>query len=189
MGIYTRKGDAGKTFDLSGHEVSKNSAVIHFVGTADELNCHLGLIKAMVSNEDAWHFSGKSTIQFLEKTQKNLVIIMSHVSDVKNSNFFLAEDEVIKLEKEVDRLYANLPKQEKLVVPGKNIIEAQIQIGRTIARRAERLFFAAMQEQRQEGGVRLEMGAYLNRLSDYLFVLSQQESLINVNFINQVAGV
>jgi len=185
MSIYTGKGDKGKTSDLSGREVSKNSAVIHFIGAADELNCHLGLIKAMIANEDAWQFSGKSTIVFLEKVQKNIGSIMAHVSDTKNSNFFLPEDEVVDLEKEIDRLYAYLPKQEKLVIPGKNIIEAQIQIGRTIARKAERLFFAVREEQ----PLRPEAGAYLNRLSDYLFVLSQQESLINVNFIDQVAGV
>jgi ATP:cob(I)alamin adenosyltransferase len=170
MGIYTRKGDEGKTYDLSGREVSKNSAAIHFIGAADELNCHLGLIKAMISNEDAWQFSGEPAIEFLEKIQKNLGLIMSHVSDVKNSNFFPPEDEIAVLEKEIDRLYANLPKQERLVIPGKNIIEAQIQIGRTIARRAERLFFAVREEQ----PLRPEAGAYLNRLSDYLFVLSQQ---------------
>jgi cob(I)alamin adenosyltransferase len=185
MGIYTRKGDEGKTCDLSGREVSKNSVTINFVGAADELNCHLGLIKAMISHEDSWQLSAKSTGKFLETIQKALVLIMSHVSDVKNSNFFLPQDEVDKLEKEIDRLHANLPKQEKLVIPGKNIIEAQIQIGRTIARRAERFFFAVKEVQ----PLRKEAGAYLNRLSDYLFVLSQQESLINVNFINQVAGI
>jgi len=185
MSVYTRKGDNGKTSDLSGREVSKNSAVIHFVGAADELNCHLGLIKTMINNDDTWQFSGKSASFFLERVQKNIGLIMSHVSDIKNSNFFLPPDEVVILEKEIDRLNDNLPKQLKLVVPGKNIIEAQIQIGRTIARRAERLFFAAKEQQL----LKPEAGAYLNRLSDYLFVLSQQESLINVDFINQVAGV
>jgi ATP:cob(I)alamin adenosyltransferase len=171
MGIYTRKGDEGKTYDLSGREASKNSVTIHFMGAADELNCHLGLIKAMISNKDVWKFSWQSACKFLERIQKNLVIIMSHISDVKNSNFFLPEDEIAILEKEIDKLYANIPKQEKLVIPGKNIIEAQIQIGRTIARKTERLFFAVREEQ----PARPEAGAYLNRLSDYLFVLSQQE--------------
>ena len=185
MSIYTGKGDKGKTSDLSGREVSKNSAAIHFIGAADELNCHLGLIKAMIVNEDAWQFSGKSASIFLERVQKNIGLIMAHVSDIKNGKFFLPEDEVVNLEKEIDRLCSYLPKQERLVIPGRNIIEAQIQIGRTIARKAERLFFAVMEDQ----PLRPEAGKYLNRLSDYLFVLSQQESLINVNFIDQVVGV
>jgi len=167
MGIYTRKGDKGKTSDLSGCEISKNSPAIHFIGAADELNCHLGLIKAMISNDD----SGQSARNFLEKIQKNLVIIMSHISDAKNSKFFLPDDETAVLEKEIDRLSDDLPKQNRLIVPGKSIREAQIQIGRTIARKAERLFFAAGEEQQ----LRPEAGAYLNRLSDYLFVLSQYE--------------
>jgi len=168
MAIYTKKGDKGKTSDLSGHEVSKNSTSIHFIGTADELNCHLGLIKAMISNED----SDQSTRDFLEEIQKNLVIIMSHVSNITNSNFFLPVDEVAILEKEIDRLSANLPKQNRLIVPGKSITEAQIQIARAVARRAERLFFAVGEEQ----PVSPEVGAYLNRLSDYLFILSQQKT-------------
>jgi cob(I)alamin adenosyltransferase len=167
MGIYTRKGDKGKTSDLSGREASKNSASIHFIGTADELNCHLGLIKAMISNED----SNQSTHNFLEEIQKNLVIIMSHVSDVTKKNLFLSVDKVAILEKEIDKLSANFPKQNRMIVPGKSITEAQIQIARAVARRAERLFFAVGEEQ----SVCSEAGAYLNRLSDYLFVLSQQE--------------
>ncbi len=167
MGIYTGKGDDGKTSDLSGRKVSKNSAVIHFVGTADELNCHLGLIKAMIANKN----SAQSDCKFLEKIQKNLVTIMSHISDARNGNFFLPDDEAAILEKEIDRLSANLPTQTKLVVPGKSIIEAQIQIARAVARRAERLFFAAGEEQ----PLCPQAGAYLNRLSDYLFVLSQLE--------------
>jgi cob(I)alamin adenosyltransferase len=171
MSIYTRKGDGGKTSDLSGRELSKNSAAIHFIGTLDELNCGLGLIKAMISNKD----SDQSENEFLEKIQKNLITIMSHVSDAKNSNFFLSDNETAILEKEIDKLSANLPKQTKLVVPGKSIIEAQIQISRAVARRTERLFFTANEEQQ----LRPETGAYLNRLSDYLFVLSQQEFTTN----------
>jgi len=166
MGIYTKNGDKGKTRDLNGREVSKNSAAIHFIGTLDELNCHLGLIKAMIADKSG----EQSACVFLERIQNNLAIIMSHISDIKNSNYFLPNEEVAILEKEIDLLSDNLPKQEKLVVPGKNILEAQIQICRTITRRAERLFFAVTGDQ----SARPEIGAYLNRLSDYLFVLSQQ---------------
>jgi len=167
MSIYTRKGDKGKTCDLSGRETSKTGETINFIGTADELNCNLGLIKAMITGKDAW----RSSRDFLERIQKNIGLIMSHVSDIKNDNFFLPEDEVACLEKEIDRLSANLLKLEKFVMPGKNVIEAQIQIGRTIARRAERIFFAVTEKH----PARHEAAAYLNRLSDYLFVLSQQE--------------
>jgi len=185
MGIYTRDGDNGETSELNGSKVSKNSLTVHFVGTVDELNCHIGLIKAMISNEDAWQLSWHASCRVLEKIQKNMMKIMSHVSDVKNSNYFFNKDDVAEIEKEIEKLMANKPRLNNIVIPGKNIIEAQIQICRTVARRAERMFFAVNEKQ----PLCPEAGAYLNRLSDYLFVLSQQESLINVNFINQITGI
>jgi len=185
MAIYSGKGDSGETSELNGNKVSKNNMSVHFVGTADELNCHLGLIKAMISNEDAWQLSWHSSCRVLEKIQKNIMKMMSHVSDIKNPNYLFNKDDVTGIEKEIDKLMANKPRLNNIIVPGKNIIEAQIQICRTIARRAERLFFAVNEKQ----PLCPEAGAYLNRLSDYLFVLSQQESLINVNFINQVTGI
>ncbi|MCL2759076.1 MAG: cob(I)yrinic acid a,c-diamide adenosyltransferase [Treponema sp.] len=185
MGIYSRTGDTGETSELNGNRVSKNSVSIHFIGAVDELNSYLGLIKAMISNEDAWQFSWQSACIFIERTQKNLMKLMAHVSDVKNSNFFFTVDDVKEMEKEIDRLSDNIPKQKKPAIPGKNIIEAQIQIARTVARRAERSFVAVNEKE----PLCSHACAYLNRLSDYLYVLSQQESLINVNFINQVAGI
>jgi len=185
VSIYSGKGDNGETSDLAGRRLSKNDMIIHFIGTLDELNSNLGLIKAMLSNEDAWQVSWLSACRFIELIQKNLVKLMSHVSDIGNINHFLSDAEITGLEKQIDKLAGNLPKLTKFVIPGKNIIEAQIQIARTVARRAERYFFAVNEN------VRLcrEAGVYLNRLSVYLFVLSQQESLINDNFINQITGI
>ncbi|MCL2209958.1 MAG: ATP:cob(I)alamin adenosyltransferase [Treponema sp.] len=165
--------------------VSKNCAQFHFIGTIDELCCHLGLIKAMLSNEDAWQFSWLSACNFIEKIQKNLMKIMAHAYDPKDSKYFFTDTEIGELVKEIDKLKKNLPVISKFVIPGKNIIEAQIQIGRAIARRAER-HYAAINENGQYCSV---AGEYLNKLSTYLFTLSQQESLINVNFINQISGL
>ena len=185
MKIYTGKGDSGQTFDLNGKSCNKDSPAVHFLGTLDELNSYLGLIKAMLSNDDAWQYSWKSACNFIIKIQKNLMKIMAHVSDKTCEKYFLADTDVSIMEKEIDRLTENIPKKHELVLPGENIIEAHIQVSRTIARRAERLFFAVNNEQ----PLCPKAGAYLNRLSDYLFVLSQQESLINVNFINQISGI
>jgi len=192
MKIYTGKGDFGETYNLNGKRFTKDSAVINFLGTLDELNSYLGLVKAMLSNDDAWQFAWKTACSFIFKIQKNLMKLMSHVSDIKNEKYFFNDTDVIIIEKEIDRLLENIPKSHELIIPGKNIIEAQIQITRAVARRAERLFFAVKNEQSpQSASAALcpQAGAYLNRLSDYLFVLSQQESLINVNFINQITGL
>jgi len=185
MSLYTRQGDSGETSELNGTRVSKCSMTIHFVGTVDELNCHIGLVKAMISNEDAWQLSWHSSCRVLEKIQKNLMKAMSHVSDIKNSNYFFNKDDVAEIEKEIEKLFSSKPRLNSIIIPGKNIIEAQIQICRSVARRAERMFFTVHEKQ----PLCYETGAYLNRLSDYLFILSQQESLINVNFINQVTGI
>jgi cob(I)alamin adenosyltransferase len=185
MKIYSGIGDNGQTVNLSGEIVFKNSQLIHLLGTLDELNCHLGLVKTMLSNDDTWQFSWKAACSYIEKIQKNLMKMMSHVSDKNSEKFLFSDSEVKSIEKEIDRLSGHIPKQQGLIIPGKNIIEAQVQIVRTIARRGERLFFAA----KEEHSLCPKAGIYLNRLSDYLFILSQQESLINVNFINQITGL
>lgn len=198
MKIYTGKGDLGETSCLDGHRVSKNDNIIHFIGTLDELNSHLGLIKSMLLNDNTWQFTWKSACGFIDKVQKNLMKIMSNISvihddkaensfplEILNEKYLLSDTDIKIMEKEIDRLSGNIPEQHGLVIPGSNIIEAQIHIARTVARRAERLCFAVNEKQRLNPAI----CAYINRLSDYLFVLSQQESLINVNFINQITGI
>jgi len=168
-GIYTGKGDAGFTENLNGQSISKNDALIHFIGALDELNCHLGLLKAMLSNDDAWQHSWQSACSFIEKIQINMMKLMSHLSDINNNKYFFTGDDVDELEKEIDKLSVNIPKNNAFILPGKNIIEANIQIARAVARRAERHFFAVNKDLCQNAA------KYLNRLSDYLFILSQQD--------------
>ncbi|MDR1840291.1 MAG: cob(I)yrinic acid a,c-diamide adenosyltransferase [Treponema sp.] len=163
MSVYTGTGDTGETSVLSGRKVSKNDPIIHFIGACDELNSHLGLVKVMFSGEDARQ-------SFIEEIQKKLMKLMSHACDTTNEKYFFTEDEVSVLEKEIDKLSQKLAKHD-FVLPGRNITEAQIHIARAVARRAERLFFAANEKQQ----LCPKAGAYLNRLSGYLFVLSQQE--------------
>ena len=162
MRIYTGAGDGGETTALSGQKVSKNDAVIHFEGTADELNSHLGLIKTMLADGER---------QFIEGIQKNLMKIMAHVSDRADERYFLGEDAVNGLEREIDRLSANLPPLSEMVVPGKNTVEAHIHIARAVARRTERLLVAV----NAEHPLCPQAGVYLNRLSDYLFTLARTE--------------
>jgi len=163
MRIYTKTGDKGETSGLNGQRMSKNSLLIHFIGTVDELNAHLGLVKALLSNgEDC---------QFIESIQKKLIKLMAHASDSSDGKYFFSEEEVKILEREIDRFLANTQENFQLVLPGKNTTEAQIHIARTVARRAERLFTAVNEEQ----ALCPNAGAFLNRLSDYLFVLSLQD--------------
>jgi len=154
--------------DLNWQRISKNDSMIQIIGAIDELNSYLGLIKAMLSKEEI----RQSDCQFIEEIQKNLMKLMSHVSDNKNEKLFFTQDIVVSLENEVIRLSENIPRLTGFVLPGKSIIEAQIQVGRTITRRAERYFAAAVNEERK---LCPNAGEYLNKLSDYLFILSQQD--------------
>jgi len=146
---------------LNGRKVSKNDLLIHFIGTADELNSHLGLVKALLDGND----NGR----FIEEIQKNLMKLMSHASDSENDKYVFTEKEPAGLEKEIERLTVLLPKHSQFVLPGRDVIEAQIHIARTVARRTERLFAAVNEKQ----PLCPNAGVYLNKLSGYLFVLSR----------------
>jgi cob(I)alamin adenosyltransferase len=164
MGLYSKTKDyvlkkQKETYISGGVKVLKNAASVHFLGTADELNSHLGLVKAILQDEDQK--------QFIEGIQKNIMKLMSHVSDITNENYFLTDDDVNILEDETGRLNAKLPEQSQFVLPGRNAVEAQIHIARTVARRAER-HFSAIDERR----LCPQAGSYLDKLSSYLFVLS-----------------
>ena len=185
MKIYTGNGDNGETVNLGGQKVSKNSAVMHLEGTLDELNSHLGLIKAMLTSDDSWQVTWQMSCRFMERAQRNLMKMMAHASDYNNKKYFFTLEDIIGIEREIDRLSSGHRAINEFVIPGRNIIEAQIQTARTVARRAERYYFAA----KEKYPLCPECGVYLNRMSDYLFILSQQESLINVNFINQITGI
>jgi cob(I)alamin adenosyltransferase len=146
---------------LDGRKVSKSAPIIHFSGAADELNSHLGLVKAMLDDKD--------TRRFVEEIQKDIMRLMSHVSDTGNEEYFFTENEPARLEKEIERLTVFLPKNSQFILPGRDVAEAQIHIARTVARRAERLFAALDEKQPLCGNA----GVFLNKLSNYLFVLAQ----------------
>jgi cob(I)alamin adenosyltransferase len=152
-----------ETSGFSGQRMSKNDELIHLAGEIDELNSYLGLVKAMLDEKYR---------QYPEEIQKKLMKLMTHVSDMGNSKYFFCKDEIADLEKEIKRLSETLPKQVEFVLPGCNIIEAQIHIARTVARRAER-WFAAVNEKQP---LCQNAGVYLNRVSDYLFILSRQQA-------------
>jgi cob(I)alamin adenosyltransferase len=164
MGLYSKtieliQKKLGET-SLFGNKLSKNSASVNFFGAADELNSHIGLVKAMLSD--------KEQKQFLEEIQKSLMKMMSHISDIKNESYFLTKDDINILENEISALKTKLPAQSQFVLPGHSVLEAQIHIAGTVARKAERYFYTV-----EEPQLCRQAGIYLNRLSEYMFVLSQ----------------
>jgi cob(I)alamin adenosyltransferase len=165
MRYFSGKGDRGETSTLNGGRVSKNNVLIHFEGAADELNSQLGLVKALITDAGIRNF--------IERIQKALMIVMSHASDSSNTQYLLQKDEIDILENEIDRLSQDLTKVFQFVLPGKSIIEAQIHIARTAARKAERMLVAVSEQPLGNKEICPNALIFMNRLSSYLFVLSQ----------------
>ena len=164
MNPATKAGDKGTTGQLNGERVSKNSLLIHLEGALDELNSHLGLVKTRLNDE--------RDREFMEAVQINLMKLMAHASDPGNEKYVFTKAEAAGLESEIKRLNEFLPKEFSLVVPGKSETEAFVHIARTVARRAERHLVAANDDK----PLNPHAGEYLNRLSDYLFVLAHKST-------------
>jgi len=151
------------TEDFNGQKLPKAGKIIHLIGTLDELNSYLGLIKALLTDD--------INKKFLEEVQIKLMKLMSHVSDNNNENYYFSQNDIDDLENEIDRLSVKMPKLSQFILPGSSVTEAHVQIARTITRKAERYFYSVNKEEEQV--LCVIAGEYLNRLSDYMFILSQ----------------
>lgn len=161
MSIYTKKGDYGKTSLLDTKHVSKSDDRIHLVGSIDELTSHLGIIKASHPKKDIR--------EKIEQIQSNLYLIMASVADQHNRQYKLNEDEVTRIEEEIDRIQNFYPKITKFILPGENTLSAQIDIARTVARRVERTMASVAMKHNIDSVAK----KFLNRLSDYLYVVAR----------------
>ncbi|MDP4149073.1 MAG: cob(I)yrinic acid a,c-diamide adenosyltransferase [Bacteroidota bacterium] len=185
--IYTRTGDKGTTALIGGTKVPKNNIRIESYGTVDELNSFIGLLNDELADLPAGHpdraalFSG--AVQQLQEVQDRLFTIGSSLAcDPDKSPQLKLPDlhagDVDRLEKEIDRMSAELPPMKSFLLPGGHRTVSTAHIVRCVCRRAERLC-VSMQEQ----GLFIEplVLRYLNRLSDYLFMLAR--------YIGHVLGV
>lgn len=164
MKIYTKKGDKGETSLIGGVRLKKSDIRINAYGTVDELNSWLGVVK----NID--EINGDKIITDI---QRNLFTIGSHLaSHPEKSKMKLPEintNEISKLEIEIDRMGSELPELRNFILPGSSIENGYCNIARSVCRRAER----CVVELSLESKVDEIIITYLNRLSDYLFVLSR----------------
>lgn len=161
MNIYTKTGDNGSTNLMKLQNVSKTDDRIQCLGTIDELTSHLGAVKAVETMEE--------NRKELERIQKNLMKIMAAIADQFNKEYKFSENEVLRLEEEIDRLEASFERKKKFVLPGSNPLSAQIDIARTVTRRAERTLIAVDRKFNTDAGAK----KYLNRLADYLYMLAR----------------
>lgn len=166
MKIYTKKGDRGETSLIGGRRVSKNHLRIECYGTVDELNSSLGLLLS-------WPMKDKKAKNTLIYIQNKLFVVGSLLAaDPKSSRMNLPElleGDVVLLEQEIDRMTAGLPELKFFILPGGDRAASWCHVARCICRRAERLVVALSQNDKVDALVI----TYLNRLSDYLFVLAR----------------
>jgi cob(I)alamin adenosyltransferase len=160
VNVYTKKGDMGMTDLLTGQRVNKTDLHIEVLGTIDELTSSIGLIRSMSEDPDV--------SDELLGIQKKLKDIMAVVARDFEHEIDTIED-IRSLEKAIDRYQLLFPPLQEFVYSGDLSISAQIDLTRTIARRAERRFAALISEKNAYKGI----SSYLNRLSDYLFVLAR----------------
>jgi cob(I)alamin adenosyltransferase len=166
MKIYTKKGDGGETSLLGGTRVKKSHIRIESYGTVDELNSWIGLIRDQNIDKHS-----KETLIWI---QDRLFTIGSHLaSDPEKSKAKIPdikEEDVTALEKEMDAMNEILSEMHSFVLPGGHTTVSYCHIARCICRRAERCSVGLSDEEKVDNIII----KYLNRLSDYLFVLSRK---------------
>lgn len=166
MKIYTKTGDEGLTGLIGGTRVSKNDVRIEAYGTVDELNSFIGLLASYpLLNEE---------IVFLEKIQHSLFAVGSHLATDKeqtslNEASIITDNNILELESAIDRITENLPLLTAFILPGGSQEGSICHICRTISRRAER----RIMDVNEIYSIDKQIIIYINRLSDYFFVLSR----------------
>lgn len=165
MKVYTKKGDSGTTGLIGGTRLPKHHIRIEAYGTVDELNSYIGLIRDLNPAPER-----KS---LLITIQDRLFTLGSHLaSDPEKSRMTLPEilaTDVEELEHAIDAMEEKLPPMKSFVLPGGHPTVSHCHIARCICRRAERLIAHLAETDKVDPII----SAYMNRLSDYLFVLSR----------------
>jgi cob(I)alamin adenosyltransferase len=165
MKIYTKTGDNGETSLIGGTRVPKHHIKIEAYGTVDELNSYIGLVR------DSFHDT--HTREVLYHIQNDLFVIGSHLAEDKSRSKMelpkIEEAQVLMMEKEMDAMNEVLPELKYFILPGGHATASHAHIARCVCRRAERCATQLAQAETVEP----EVIKFLNRLSDYLFVLAR----------------
>jgi cob(I)alamin adenosyltransferase len=169
MKIYTKTGDQGTTALFGGKRVSKADLRIDTYGTIDELNSWIGLLRDQEIN------SGRK--DFLINIQDRLFtigsILATEPGNTKVRIPHLVSDDITALEKSIDQMDSELPTMKSFILPGGHQSVSFCHLCRTVCRRSERLVIALNSQEPVDAFVI----QYMNRLSDYLFVLSRKMAL------------
>ena len=172
MKIYTKTGDKGYTSLFGGKRVEKHNIKIEAYGTVDELLAYMGLVR---------DFSEGETKNVIISIQNTLLNIGSHLATPKENEKAqsklptVSQEDISLLENEMDRMTAEQPPFTNFVLPGGHPSVSHCHVARTICRRAERRI-STLNELEEIDTI---LKVYINRLSDYLFMLSREYSIKN----------
>jgi cob(I)alamin adenosyltransferase len=168
MKIYTKTGDKGTTALFGGKRVSKADLRIETYGTVDELNSYVGLVRDQPVNQNRKNI----LVEIQDRLFTIGSILATEPGNTKVKIPFLIAEDITVLEKEIDAMDASLPPMKSFVLPGGHQSVSFCHVARTVCRRAERLVIALDAQEKTDALVI----QYLNRLSDYLFMLSRKMS-------------
>ncbi|WP_304237701.1 cob(I)yrinic acid a,c-diamide adenosyltransferase [Jiulongibacter sediminis] len=164
--IYTKTGDKGKTGLIGGKRVSKGELRIEAYGTVDELNAWIGLLRDTTEQEERK--------VFLKDVQDKLFTIgaeMANETKLADEPIHnLTEEDVDVIENKIDEMNLHLKDLRHFILPGGHVLVSYTHLARTVCRRAERCAIRLHDEE----GLNFLIIKYLNRLSDYFFVLGRQ---------------
>ena len=161
MEVYTGYGDKGMT-DLSHTKnVSKSDDRICLMGSVEELMSHIGLVRVLIDDVDV--------VRMLEKISETLKKIIDGVSDPYNREFKVSEDRTELLEEEIGRMKEIFSGEKLPILPGDSRVAAEVDVTRAVARRAERELALVSVKFGSDTGAK----KYMNRLSDYFYVLAR----------------
>jgi cob(I)alamin adenosyltransferase len=172
--LYTRKGDDGKTkiFHCD-QKISKSSIIAEALGTLDEINSFLGIIKAKINQ-------GGTLIDLIRQIQENLFIIQAELA---GSDKKINSEKILEMEKMIDDIEKELPPIKTFFISGTTELSALFDFARTLARRAERRVVACLDDSSRravadEGKMSIspETLTYLNRLSSLLYAFARQSA-------------
>jgi cob(I)alamin adenosyltransferase len=171
--VYTRAGDGGDTQLVGGQRVPKDSLRIQAYGTVDELNAILGLARTANGETEGPEEARAEIEGALRRIQNQLFNLGSDLAtreaDRHPQQPGIEPRHVKQLEDDIDRLNAGLPTLKSFVLPGGGWVSAYLHQARTVCRRAERLVVQLAREEDVSG----HAVPFLNRLSDYFFVLGR----------------
>lgn len=170
--IYTKTGDKGTTSLVGGQRVSKAHQRIESYGTVDELNSFVGLLITSLADD--------KDMEFLSFVQHKLFTIGSYLATDQETTELKIEsrvtpESIARIEGEIDRIDGGLPKMRSFVLPGGCRSTSLAHVCRTVCRRAERQIYRLAETNPVEEPILV----FMNRLSDYLFVLARKECINN----------